>query len=335
MTSCQFNATLGGIGDFVVLSATAGHLAPEQGNVINGKVYVYYAQSYDSAVPPNVTAWEAGSGSYNIVSHVLHRTTITANSNDDLLPVDFPTPPVVDVYESPSNSLETLPSTDGGGYSNIRAFRTAGNFITVTADMVSMFDTSGNSRCANLVGQTCDLNVVGAGGLDVGPAQANKGYNYFAIYNPISRAIALLFSLDTNGNSPTMPAGYTFKRRIGWCPTDGSGFLRPFQQRNAAFTINFMGGRQVAVGGSGLVNFPLVGFVPPTAQKVRGFLNTNNNNAQVNDDSGNVVIGLNAAPPNSCIWPWEFTVFNSPTSLFYSCSSSGGSVSITGWEDNI
>jgi hypothetical protein len=111
VTSCQFNATLGGIGDFIVASAPAGHFTPENGNVVNAKVYTYYAQSYDALVPTVVTAWEAGSGAYDTATHKLKRTTITANSNDDLLPVNFPLAPVVDVYPSSSNTLEPLPRT--------------------------------------------------------------------------------------------------------------------------------------------------------------------------------------------------------------------------------
>lgn len=106
MPSCEFNAKLIGIGDFVVASATAGHQTPENSNVIDGKIYTYYAQSFDTAVPPNVTAWEAGSGSYTILTHTLHRTTITANSDGTLIPINFSTPPVVDIMASPAQSLE-------------------------------------------------------------------------------------------------------------------------------------------------------------------------------------------------------------------------------------
>src|SRR5258706_10500765 len=107
MTACEFYTTSGGTGDFVVSAATPGHFVPEDGNVIDGKTYTYYAQSFDKAVPPNVTAWEAGSGPYTISNHPLQRATLTANSNGDLDPVDFPTPPVVGVYASPSSSLES------------------------------------------------------------------------------------------------------------------------------------------------------------------------------------------------------------------------------------
>lgn len=109
MTSCEFNATSAGIGDFVVASATAGHATPENSNVISGKTYTYYAQNFDTSIPPNVLAWEAGSGPYTISTHTLQRATIVANSNGDLNPVNFTTPPIVDVYESAAGRLEPVP----------------------------------------------------------------------------------------------------------------------------------------------------------------------------------------------------------------------------------
>lgn len=104
MASCEFNATLPGIVDFVVASATAGHATPEQSGVTTGKVYAYYAQSFDSLGVQ--TGWESGSGIYTISTHTLKRTTIIANSNGDTNPVNFPLAPIVDVYASPSSSLE-------------------------------------------------------------------------------------------------------------------------------------------------------------------------------------------------------------------------------------
>jgi hypothetical protein len=106
VTSCQFTATLNGVGDFVVSAATVGHATPENSNVIDGKKYTYYATSYDTAVPPNITGWEAGSGIYIVSSHTLKRTNITANSDGTSIPVNFLLPPIVDVYASPSGSLE-------------------------------------------------------------------------------------------------------------------------------------------------------------------------------------------------------------------------------------
>lgn len=109
MATCEFNAVSAGTGDFVVASATAGHTTPENSNVIDGKTYTYYAQSFDAAVPPNVTAWESGSGAYHVSTHTLQRSVIAANSNGDLLPVNFPLQPIVDVSASPAGRLEPIP----------------------------------------------------------------------------------------------------------------------------------------------------------------------------------------------------------------------------------
>lgn len=104
MTNCQFNAALPGTGDFVVASAPAGHFTPENFNVADGKKYTYYATSYDSL--SNITGWETGSGIYTISTHTLKRTTIIASSNDDGSIFNFPLAPVVDVYGSPTLTLE-------------------------------------------------------------------------------------------------------------------------------------------------------------------------------------------------------------------------------------
>jgi hypothetical protein len=96
----RFNATLNGTGNFVVASALPGCMTPEQANATDGKVYKYYAQSADG------TQWEAGSGVYTISTHTLARTAIVATSNDGIDLVNFATPPIVDVFESPPSSLE-------------------------------------------------------------------------------------------------------------------------------------------------------------------------------------------------------------------------------------
>ena len=98
--SVGFNAVARGLGDYVVASAYGTLLIPESANVINAKVYTYYAQSLDGS------QWESGSGSYNIGTDTLARTTITASSNDDGSKVDFATIPMVYVFSSSLGSLE-------------------------------------------------------------------------------------------------------------------------------------------------------------------------------------------------------------------------------------
>ncbi len=63
----------------------------------------------------------------------------------------------------------------------------------------------------------------GNGALDTGSVAINTCYHIFIIRNPTSSAVDILFS--TSAVSPTMPSGYTQKRRIGAFRTDASGFI--------------------------------------------------------------------------------------------------------------
>jgi len=58
------------------------------------------------------------------------------------------------------------------------------------------------------------------GGLDTGTVAIDTTYFLFAIYNPTTKVSDFLFSASLA--SPTMPSGYTKKKRIGALITDGS-----------------------------------------------------------------------------------------------------------------
>lgn len=64
----------------------------------------------------------------------------------------------------------------------------------------------------------------GNGMLDSGTIAANKGYHVFLIFNPTSGLYDFRCSLSAT--APTMPAGFTKRRRIGGFLTDASGFVR-------------------------------------------------------------------------------------------------------------
>jgi hypothetical protein len=341
----KFNPASAGTADFVYSSAVAGYVGPAATSpaMADGKTYRYRAESAD------LSQWEFGYGVYTAATQTIARSTIQLSSTG--AKVSFTVPPQVGVTAFPADVLlfddamaltalqknqarNNISVRSGVGYSNIFANRPSATSIAVTADHVDLYDSSGNTYGAHGVSFTISAGTVGANGLDGGTLAATTAYNYFVIYNPATDTVAGLLSNVANGNNPAMPSGYIYKRRIGWCVTDGTPGIRLFLQRNASFSIN-NAPRVIASGGSGLVAFSIAPFVPPTVLKVRGYLNTNNNNAQINDDSGNIVIGLNAAPPNVCFWPWEFVYMGNGMVLFYSCSSSGGSAAITGWEDTL
>lgn len=68
----------------------------------------------------------------------------------------------------------------------------------------------------------------GGGGLDTGAKANNTTYHVFLIRKDSNESMDGLFSISYA--SPTMPSGYTYKRRIGSIRTDGGGVIRPFLQ---------------------------------------------------------------------------------------------------------
>jgi hypothetical protein len=76
-----------------------------------------------------------------------------------------------------------------------------------------------------------------AGGLDTGTVAADTWYYPWAIYNPTTFTEDALLSLSQT--SPTLPSGYTKKRRIrGAVLTDGSANIIPFHQNENFFFYN-------------------------------------------------------------------------------------------------
>jgi hypothetical protein len=67
-----------------------------------------------------------------------------------------------------------------------------------------------------------------AGGLDTGARASNQFYYLWVIRRSDTGVVDGLFSLSAT--SPTMPANYDAKQRIGWVRTDGSSNIREFFQ---------------------------------------------------------------------------------------------------------
>lgn len=215
----------------------------------------------------------------------------------------------------------------GGGYANIFATTTGANTISITADAVTLFNSTNNGYGVSSASLTLNMATTGANGLDSGSV-TTQGYYYFVIYNPTTGTTA---SLASAGLSPTMPSGYTYKRRIGWLNYNSG--ITTFVQRNSQFT--WAAPRTIATG-TQLVSafFSLAGFTSPAAARVFGFLISNNNAVQVEDNSGNI-IALSQSIANQEFFQWTFTPTNTTYQVGYQSSSGGGQLSISGWEDNI
>ena len=73
---------------------------------------------------------------------------------------------------------------------------------------------------------TLDITTTGIDALDTGAEASNTWY---AVY-VVSGASGMGGLLSTNETSPTMPAGYTYKRRVGWTYNHSDGDLQNFVQ---------------------------------------------------------------------------------------------------------
>lgn len=345
---CRYTPTLGGTTDWTFSSAVQGYSTPALAGVVNSRVYKYRAESAD------LSQWEIGEGFYTTGTGVLTRTTVLANSSGTGTSagqtgagtkISFSTVPQVaivalkeDMISVEENNVFTTPQQDqirknigefsGGGYSNIVVTSSGTNTLAIAADAVALFNSSGNMFGATSVSLSLNLATTGANALDTGSVGTN-GYHYFVIYNPATGTVACLASLSST--APTMPAGYTYKRRIGWL--NYSGGIQAFIQRNSHF--NWANGRTVASGTQAVsAQFSLAGLCSPVASRVLGFMVTNNNTVALQDNTGNIINQISGIA-TQCFFHWSFVVQNGTYQMGYLSSSAGGQCSIMSWEDNI
>lgn len=94
------------------------------------------------------------------------------------------------------------------------------------------FTEAGQTAVFALSAGTIDCGATGANGLDAGSLANNTWYHSYAIAKA-DATTALLAS--TSVSSPTMPSGYTLKRRIGSFKTNGSAQIIAFTQTGDRF----------------------------------------------------------------------------------------------------
>lgn len=121
---------------------------------------------------------------------------------------------------------------------------------------------------------TADITQSGANGLDTGMEAASMWYSAWVIGDPTgTNPIASLLSLSAT--NPTMPAGYTSKRRVGWVRNDAASNFLDFTQTIAegrARQIQYPDLEQattnVLTAGAavGFTNVALGALVPPTSR---------------------------------------------------------------------
>lgn len=123
------------------------------------------------------------------------------------------------------------------GYLSGLTMSTAGSSTTMTIAAGQAADSTNSvlMSLAAAIGKTTSAWAVGSGngGLDTGAIGASTWYHFFLIMRPDTGVVDVLFS--TSASSPSMPANYTYKRRIGAGKTDGSSNWTLFVQDGDTF----------------------------------------------------------------------------------------------------
>src|SRR5262249_10869636 len=114
----------------------------------------------------------------------------------------------------------------------------------ITASEAVLTDSNGFAVKHANVNVTPNSTTTRANGCDVGTRAVSTSYDIYLISNGVT--VAGLFVVE--GNAPTLPAGYTFSKRVSWQRTDGSSNFLPMAQRG---TIGFYVGTQVNLASSG------------------------------------------------------------------------------------
>jgi hypothetical protein len=236
-----------------------------------------------------------------------------------------------------------------------------GTNISITADQLALFNaTNGFYQTISSVSLTINSAGAGANGLDTGTLAASTWYAMWAIYNPSTLTVAGLLSLSST--APTLPSGYTFKARVGWIRTDGTANKYPLSFKQYGRSVQYVeaAGSNVTspiVMASGLQGSPTTptwvaigvsNFVPPTASRIMGIIGvTGSQNADYilapNSTYGANNSTLNPPPyaghPSVAtyggVYATSFSMLLESINIYWATIAAGGTLFVTGWEDNL
>ncbi|MGE3583050.1 MAG: hypothetical protein AB7J28_16735 [Hyphomonadaceae bacterium] len=256
---------------------------------------------------------------------------------------------VVRVYISRFTGQPVNPASSNVSSATQNLAVSAGNATqaTITADAIAAIDTGGFITRLTAVNVTATITTSGANGLDTGAEAANTWYSIWVIYNPGSGTTASL--LSTSATNPTMPSGYTFKRRVGWVRNDaGSDFLRFTQKGNRVqFTVGTTPSvaPQMASGAAGSTSVPTWvavatgAYVPTTAGAIIGFAVAQPSAGQVivapNNGYGQIDSSSNP-PPVGLIDNNVMFEFNLESSnIYWASNNANNRLCCLGWYDNL
>lgn len=250
-----------------------------------------------------------------------------------------------------SASIPAATSNGGGALQNlvITNGATPGTQSAVSYDALDMFTPAGQVQHAT--GQSFTINTANVGvlnGIDVGALGVSTWYAIWGIGNG-SIAGGLVSASFT---APTMPSGYTYKKRIGsMFTTSGSVFNRTIQkQRRGQYIVSASVTTNLPIMASGSAGSTTVptwvaaatgSFVPPTATAVFGEIGSTsglviaapNNVYGASGSTSNPPAAMtgNSAGPSGAAHSFLLET----TNVYWANGQAGSYYLCLGWDDSI
>lgn len=241
-----------------------------------------------------------------------------------------------------------------GAFKNLAIKVASNTTVGCNSDFITMTDGTAFQTIA--VNGTVNLGTNGAANsLDTGTIAIDTWYYIWAIATA-GGSQGFLASLSST--APTMPAGYTFKARVGAVQTIHSSatLYGTWQLGREAQYINGLaqttqwpnlatGTTGTIISGAGAGTFvgnanALTRFVPSTASRVRGVISTGNTVGNVAIAPNNSFLGPQGANPIPCYGngnltaaPFDFLMESN--FLYFATDVASGRANISGWQDNI
>lgn len=244
--------------------------------------------------------------------------------------------------------MDQLPSLSlvgvQGSFTNLKGGATGLSAVsTITADELVLESPAGSYMTVRNVNLSPSFaNANGLNGLDSGTVQPSSFYDRWVVSNGVN--VGAVFA--AYGISPVMPAGYTFKARVGPVRTDATAnrFPLPFIQRGRKFDYVPKPGTNLTATPlitSGITTFPTAigwqSFAPPGASMVKLTITHAQAAAGwISNSPDYLVQYTQSVSGNSSV----FTIPVMPLSASVYWGASAGtsgtpSLGITGWEEEL
>jgi len=230
-------------------------------------------------------------------------------------------------------------------FRNLKIQVTSNTSATITADAITLIDSSSQATMVTGVDLTLDTSANGANGLDTDSLAASSWYYLYVIYGTSGTACLMSASATT----PTLPSGYTYYSRVGAVRTNSSSYLYRMIQygRSVQYIVDgtiLTGSRSIASGSTSgaYVACSVSSLVPPTASKIYYSVQHTSTAGFVilapNANYGAITSTTNPPPSGANIDNYvhssgEFLLES--TSVYYAANNAGVSAMCRGWEDNL